>query len=61
MTVRQQYSWGITCLIALVGMVQALSAEPIGKGWSIPVQVPYEAPPKGQDQAAESVPQIRNR
>jgi HEAT repeat protein len=57
MTPRQQYSWGITCFVVLVGMVQALSAEPIGKGWSIPVQVPYEAPPKGQDQSAESVPQ----
>ena len=57
MTARQQYSWGITCFVVLVGMVQTLSAEPIGKGWIIPVQVPYEAPPKGQDQSAESVPQ----
>ena len=27
------------------------------KRWVIPVQVPYEAPPKGQDLPAESVPQ----
>ena len=27
------------------------------KKWVIPVQVPYEAPPKGQDLPAESVPQ----
>jgi HEAT repeat protein len=59
MTVRQQYfhSWGIAFFIVLVGMVQTLSAEPIGKGWVIPAQVPYEAPPKGQDLSAESVPQ----
>ena len=59
MTVRQQYfhSWGIAFFIVLVGMVQTLSAEPIVKGLVTPVQVPYEAPPKGQDLSAESVPQ----
>jgi hypothetical protein len=30
---------------------------PLGKGWVILVQVPYEAPPKGQNIPAESVPQ----
>ena len=57
MTARQQYSWAITFFVVLIGLAQTLSAEPIGKGWGIPVQVPYEAPPKGQDQSAESVPQ----
>ena len=59
MTVRQQYvhSWGIAFLVVLVGMVPTLSAEPISKGWVTPVQVPYEAPPKGQDLSAESIPQ----
>ena len=59
MTARQQYShsWGIAVFVVLVGMVPTLSAEPIGKGWVTPVQVPYEAPPKGQDLSAESVPQ----
>ena len=59
MTVRQQYfhSWGIAFFIVLVGIVPTLSAEPIVKGRVTPVQVPYEAPPKGQDLSAESVPQ----
>jgi HEAT repeat protein len=39
------------------GLAQTLWAEPIGKGRPIPVQVPYEAPPKGQHLPAESVPQ----
>ena len=34
-----------------------LGQAPVGKGWIIPVQVPYEAPPKGQNLPAESVPQ----
>lgn len=38
-------------------MAQTLWAEPVGNGWATPVQVPYEAPPKGQDLPAESVPQ----
>ena len=59
MTVRQQYfhSWGIAFFIVLIGIVPTLSAEPIVKGRVTPVQVPYEAPPKGQDLSAESVPQ----
>ena len=60
MTVQQRisYSWTMVVLMALtLGMVPILSAEPIGKGWVTPVQVPYEAPPKGQDLSAESVPQ----
>lgn len=48
---------GIVLSVLFVGMAQTLWAEPIGKGWIIPVQVPYEAPPKGQNQPAESVPQ----
>jgi hypothetical protein len=59
MTVQQRhaYSWGIIFFVALAGMAQTLWAEPIAKGRVIPVQVPYEAPPKGQDLPAESVPQ----
>ena len=60
MTVQQRisYSWTMVVLMALtLGMVPILSAEPIGKGWVTPVQVLYEAPPKGQDLSAESVPQ----
>lgn len=59
MTVQPRYtgSWGIVLLVASLGMAQTLGAEPLGKGWVIPVQVPYEAPPRGQDLSAESVPQ----
>ena len=59
MTVRQRhaYSWGIVSLVVLVGMAQTLWAESMGKSWVLPVQVPYEAPPKGQHLPAESVPQ----
>ena len=56
MTVQQRHacSWGIILSVVLWAMPQTLWAE---KGWVIPVQVPYEAPPKGQDLPAESVPQ----
>ena len=59
MTVQLRYvgSWGIILIVALVGMAQTLGAEPLGKARVIPVQIPYEAPPKGQDLPAESVPQ----
>ena len=59
MTVQQRRScrWMIVLMTLMLGMAQTLWAEPIGKGWVIPVQVPYEAPPKGQDLPAESVPQ----
>ena len=61
MTVQQRGScrWGIVLVaVMLLGMAHTLWAEPREKGWAIPVQVPYEAPPKVQDlQAAESVPQ----
>ena len=49
--------WVIGLVGVLLGMAQTLWAEPIVKGWATPVQVPYEAPPKGQDLPAESVPQ----
>ena len=65
---RRSCRWVIVLMALLLGMAQTLWAEPgslpdnlgqapRGKGWVIPVQVPYEAPPKGQDLPAESVPQ----
>lgn len=59
MTVQQRhaYVWGIVWLAVLVGSAQTLWAEPPEKREVLPVQVPYEAPPKGQDLSAESVPQ----
>ena len=59
MTVRPGYSyrWVIVLSVVLLGLAQTLWAEPIEKRWVIPVQLPYEAPPKGQDLPAESVPQ----
>ncbi|MEP6934354.1 MAG: HEAT repeat domain-containing protein, partial [Nitrospirota bacterium] len=54
---RHMYSWGIVLFVVLVGLAQTLWAEPIGKVRVILAQVPYEAPPKGQDLSAESVPQ----
>jgi hypothetical protein len=58
-TVQQRGAgWWVIVLMSLTfGMVQTLWAEPMGKGQVIPVQVPYEAPPKGQHLPAESVPQ----
>ena len=59
----------VIVLMALVlGMAQTLWAETRslsdnvgqtlrGKGWTVPVQMPYEPPPKGQHLPAESVPQ----
>jgi len=49
--------WAIALMSLMVGVAQTLWAEPIGQGLAIPVQMPYEAPPKGQDLPAESVPQ----
>jgi len=68
MAVQERCScrWVIVLSVVLLGMAQTLRAEPgslpigqapVGKGWVTPVQVPYEAPPKGQDLSAESVPQ----
>ena len=54
---RSVSRWVIALMSLTFGMAQTLWAEPIEKGWAIPVQVPYEAPPKGQDLPAESVPQ----
>ena len=54
---RHLYSWGVFLLSVLLGAPQTLWADPVGRGRAIPVQVPYEAPPKGQDVLAESVPQ----
>jgi hypothetical protein len=59
MTVQQRYScrWVIVLVVFLLGMAQTLWAEPKENGWVIPVQVPYEPPPKGQNLPSESVPQ----
>ncbi|MCE9536436.1 MAG: hypothetical protein K8R65_08505, partial [Nitrospirae bacterium] len=54
---RYLYSWGVLVLAVLLGAPQPLRADSVGTGWAILVQVPYEAPPKGQDVLAESVPQ----
>ncbi len=58
----------IVLMALILGMAQTLWAEAgslsnnvgqtlSGKGWIVPVQMPYEAPPKGQHLPAESVPQ----
>lgn len=59
MTMPQRYFqlWGTVLVVVLLGTAQTLWAEPLGKARVIPVQIPYEAPPKGQDLPAESVPQ----
>ena len=54
---RCECRWVIVLMSLMLGPAQTLWAEPIGNGWAIPVQVPYEAPPKGQNLPAESVPQ----
>lgn len=46
----------IIFFIVLLGMAHPLWAWSIEQGRVIPIQVPYEAPPKGQDLSAESVP-----
>jgi len=48
---------GSVLMALLLGMAPTLGAEPIEKGWIVPVQMPYEAPPKVQHLPAESVPQ----
>lgn len=59
MTVQLRYAgvWGIVLSVVLSGMAQPLWAESVAKRWTVPVQMPYEMPPKGQDLPAESVPQ----
>ena len=59
MTMQQRCSCRrmIVLMALILGMAQTLWAEPIGRSWIVPVQVPYEAPPKGQNSPAESVPQ----
>jgi hypothetical protein len=59
MTVQQRCAsgWAMVLSVVLVGMAQTLWAEPLGNGLVIPIQVPYEAPPKGQELSAESIPQ----
>src|SRR5262244_4424876 len=59
MTVQQgsAWRWVIVLSVVVLGMAQTLWAESPGKGWVVPVQVPYEPPPKGQNLPAESVPQ----
>lgn len=59
MTVQQGSSgrWVFVLSVVVLGMVETLWAESPGKEWVVPVQMPYEAPPKGQDLPAESVPQ----
>ena len=59
MTVQLRYAgvWGIVLLVVLAGLAQPLWAKSGVKTWVIPVQIPYEIPPKGQDLPAESVPQ----
>jgi hypothetical protein len=47
----------IVLVVLMLGMAQTLWAEPREKGWVVPVQVPYEPPPKVQDLPSESVPQ----
>ncbi|HEX4967543.1 MAG TPA: HEAT repeat domain-containing protein, partial [Nitrospiraceae bacterium] len=59
MTMQQRGFCGrmIIVIALVVGMAQILWAEPIGKSWIVPVQMPYEAPPKEKHLPAESVPQ----
>ena len=59
MTLQQRYScsWVIALAAVLVGMAQTLWAGQAEQGWAIPVQMPYEAPPKAPDLTAESIPQ----
>jgi len=47
----------IVLMVLILGMAQTLWAEPNGRSWVVLVQMPYEAPPKGQNFSAESVPQ----
>lgn len=54
---RCSYRRMIVLMALILGMVQTLWAAPIGKGWVVPVQMPYEPPPKVQHLPAESVPQ----
>jgi hypothetical protein len=65
---RYSFSWGIVFLVVLMSQTMVAEARSfgttdyvgqslVGEGWVVPVQVPYEAPPKGQNLSAETVPQ----
>jgi len=59
MTVQQRYTWRwmIVLVSVTVVMTQTLWAGPGEKGRALPVQMPYEAPPKAQDLTGQSIPQ----
>src|SRR5687767_3809164 len=65
---RHAYFWGIVFVVVVMSQTMVAQARSfgtndyigqalVGKEWVVPVQVPYEAPPKGQNLSAESVPQ----
>ena len=65
---RHSYSWEIVFVVVLMSQTMVAGARsfgtnhhggqvPVEMRWVVPVQVPYEAPPKGQNLSAESVPQ----
>ena len=57
MQLRHVYFRAMVFFVVLLGLAHPLWAEPLEQERAILVQVPYEAPPKGQDLSAESVPQ----
>lgn len=59
MTVRNRYAWLVTAAVVMcvAGAVSRAGAESAGPARIVPVQMPYEMPPKGTDTPAVSVPQ----
>lgn len=48
---------GLAVCLAVDGAVSRASADPLARYFVVPVQIPYEMPPKGNDTPAVSVPQ----
>lgn len=48
---------GLACCVAVGGLASQASADPLRQYLVVPVQIPYEMPPKGSDTPAVSVPQ----
>ncbi len=56
--VRYGYRWMVLVIAAVAPAWAGMAgAEFVRHGWVIPIQMPYEMPPKGQDTPAVSVPQ----
>src|SRR5512146_3152351 len=59
MIVSNRFAWMVATAVMLcvAGVGPQAGAESTGQVWGVPVQMPFEMPPKGDDTPAVSVPQ----